>query len=66
MKLQKKRVNLSKPFTKAEWKYALSIEHKRNTFVYNDTEGELFPREQSLKAGEVVGRIENHSIGILC
>ena len=51
-----------------EWKYALErfLEYKKKYVrLHNDTERELFSWEQSLKAGEVVGRIRNHSIGTL-
>lgn len=51
-----------------EWKYALDrfLEYKKKYVrLHNDTERELFSWEQSLKAGEVVGRIRNHSIGTL-
>ena len=51
-----------------EWKHALE-EFRRYLLSYNrlsmESERELFAWEMSLKAGPVIGRIRNHSIGTL-
>lgn len=51
-----------------EWKNVLEefVKYKKAfDKLTNDTERELFTWEKSLKAGAVIGKIRNHSIGVL-